>query len=155
MFNWLKDKWYRFKKWFIALFIGSAIAGGAMVSQFVSDGPLPIVVQTESVTFDTQTIYPDAIEIIEKRTEGSKTHNIGNGFALDAVVGAMHYKENYADKNEQWKDIDLTPVDMGTYYLIDKAPHITKIYKDKIGYEITNRRTGEIGIVELVSPIPD
>jgi len=48
-------------------------------------------------------------EIISERTESSKTYCLEDGsYAQDIYIGAIHYKDNYADDSEQWKDIDLT-----------------------------------------------
>jgi len=52
-------------------------------------------------------------EVVEKRTENSKTTYLGKvgnkeKYALEVSMGPIHYKDNYNDPNEQWKDIDLT-----------------------------------------------
>ena len=54
------------------------------------------------------------IELIEKRSRNSKVFYLGKSpdgrdrYAWDGGIGAIHYKDNYADPNELWKDIDLT-----------------------------------------------
>uniref|UniRef100_A0A6M3K4T6 Carbohydrate-binding module family 96 domain-containing protein n=1 Tax=viral metagenome TaxID=1070528 RepID=A0A6M3K4T6_9ZZZZ len=47
------------------------------------------------------------LEIIEKRTEDSKTYSLGDN-KYRAVIGVSHYKNDYNDPEEIWKDIDLT-----------------------------------------------
>ncbi len=90
-------------------------------------------------------------EIISLRKENSKTFDNQDGSnTLIASTGLVHYKENYQDSKEQWKDIDTTQVDKGDHFLVEKSPVIVKIYKDKVGYEITARRTGHKFIVELM-----
>jgi hypothetical protein len=99
--------------------------------------------------------FPDDIEIPSFRTENSKTYRTGriiNGeeeIRVAQGIGPVHYKENYNNPNEPWKDIDTDPVDMGDYLLVNKAPIIVKIFKDKTGYEVVSRKTGHKITVEL------
>jgi hypothetical protein len=84
-------------------------------------------------------------EIISKRTENSKTYNLGKDkFALDISLGVIHYKDDYSSGTEKWKDIDLTWEDNK----ITKAPYIL----EKIGNKIivTDKKTGEISTIELL-----
>lgn len=88
----------------------------------------------------------DSTEIIEKRTESSKTFSNPDGTKTwSGVVGEVHYKENYLTDTE-WKEIDTGHnTDMGDHLLYDRMPFIVKVFKDKTGYEIESRKTGAIG----------
>lgn len=93
----------------------------------------------------------DAIEVLEKRTEGSKTFDLGAGsFSLEAYSGPIHFKEIYDDKHE-WQDIDPTSfIDQGDHIEYDKMPTVVRVFKDRTGYEVESRRTGHKFTVELV-----
>jgi len=95
-----------------------------------------------------------SVEELGMRTENSKTFdNLDGTKTWSGKIGAVHYKEDYK-RDKDWKEIDTTPIDKGNYLLVDKAPIIVKIYKDKIGYEVTSRRSGHKFIVELDSKKP-
>ena len=108
---------------------------------------------------DTSGVYQpkkNETELVNERTETFKKFSLGNGqFRVAGQVGAIHYKEDYSNDRETFKEIDLTPVDMGDHLLVDKVPTIIKIYKDKVGYEIESRRTGSKWSVELADTKPD
>jgi hypothetical protein len=71
---------------FIGAFIGSSILIGAAPSVTEAQGPA---------------------EIISARTINSKTFDNGDGtYALDVVLGPIHYKDDHGDPDEPWKDID-------------------------------------------------
>lgn len=93
---------------------------------------------------------PNEIEILEKRTENSKTFDLGNGqFRWGGKIGAIHYKEDY-EKDLDWKEIDTSyKTDMGDYWLYDRMPVKVKVFKDRVGYEIESRRSGHTFRVEL------
>ena len=85
-------------------------------------------------------------EIVEKRTENSKTYDLGNGkYSIDISGGAIHYKDNYADSKEQWKDIDLTWVGNR----ITKAPYELTLENNRI--TVRDKKTGDVSIIELLS----
>ena len=95
-----------------------------------------------------QSLYEVGDEVIEKRTENSKTKFLGkvgndNKFSLDVSMAPIHYKDNYSDSNEQWKDIDLTPVNG----VVTKAPYILVIDGAKV--TVTDKRTGSVVNLEL------
>lgn len=84
-------------------------------------------------------------EILSLRQENSKT------FALDdgkrqwrGSVSAIHYKDNYADKSEEWKDIDLT----WEGNRITKAPYELTLDGNKI--TIKDKKSGEVSTIELI-----
>lgn len=84
-------------------------------------------------------------EIIGLRSENSKTFDVGNGKRrLEVSIGAIHYKDDYANASEQWKDIDLTWVDNK----ITKAPYELTLESNKV--TIRDKKTGEISTIELL-----
>jgi hypothetical protein len=86
------------------------------------------------------------VEIVELRTENSKTTQIGtNKYSSDTSVGVMHYKDNYSNANEQWKDIDLTMINGR----VDKAPYTLVLDGKKI--TVTDKKSGSVTTLELTS----
>jgi len=78
-------------------------------------GRSPIPSNTAFAASDFSTIevteqnYSSDNEVIERRTENSKTYYGSDGrYRCEISSGAIHYKNNYADESEGWKDIDLT-----------------------------------------------
>jgi len=85
------------------------------------------------------------LEIINKRTERAKTFDLGNRKKrLESHIGAIHYKEDYEDSREDWKDIDL----IWEGNQITKAPFILT-YDDK-KLTVYNRKTKETSTIELL-----
>ena len=103
-----------------------------------------------SVVGDKQ-IPKDKNEIVTKRTETTKTIDNKNGTkTLESFSGIIHYKTDYTDPKAQWLDINPDHyVDFPDFVLYDQMPSTVKVYKDKIGYEIQSRKTGEKYTVEL------
>lgn len=95
-------------------------------------------------------------ELIERRTANSKTFDLGKGKRRCVISGAVHYKDNYADPSEQWKNIVLTFVDGK----IAKAPYILEV--NELGLTLTSKKTGtaqslsleRIGSEKSKKPIP-
>lgn len=58
-------------------------------------------------------------------------------------LSAIHYKDDYDNPDEPWKDIDLTPDSHGN---ITKAPYT--MIKDGNSYTLTNKKTGEVASIE-------
>ncbi len=93
-------------------------------------------------------------ELIEKRTESSKTSFLGyreDGrarYSLDSSIGAIHYKDDYDNPNEQWKDIDLT----WEGNKITKAPYELTREGDKI--TVRDKKTGNVSTIELLDVKP-
>ena len=84
-------------------------------------------------------------EILSLRQENSKTFDIGGGKRQwQGSIGAIHYKDNYADKSEQWKDIDLT----WEGNRITKAPY--ELIRDGKKLTIKDKKTGEVSTIELL-----
>jgi hypothetical protein len=107
-----------------------------------------------------ETVAPVAIapakvgsEVTPKRTENSKTFRHSDGSCTwGGTTGSIHYKEDYSDAKEEWKDIAPSYVeDKGEYLEYSRMPAIVRIYKDKTGYEVESRIIkGEKATVELV-----
>ena len=86
-------------------------------------------------------------EVILLRTENSKTYYLGNNqYEYVAYTGAIHYKDNYNDPNEQWKDIDL----MNVGGKITKAPYELTIYENK-QISFYDKKTGSTATISLQS----
>ena len=84
------------------------------------------------------------IELIGKRTENAKTFDLGKGkFRQEICIGAVHYKDDYKDAKEQFKDIDLTWKDNK----ITKAPYTLERIGNKI--IVFDKKTGQTGTIEL------
>ena len=85
-------------------------------------------------------------ELVGLRQENSKTYDLGGRQRqLLASIGAIHYKDNYADQREGWKDIDLTWVGNK----ITKAPYELTLDGKKI--TIKDKKSGDISSIELLS----
>jgi len=85
-------------------------------------------------------------EVIELRTENSKTYDLGNGRrVLEVSMGAVHYKDNYNNPTEKWKDIDLTLVNNG----ITKAPYTFTIDQKSHTAIFTDKKTGDVVVLML------
>lgn len=102
-------------------------------------------VELPSVVYDGQRYYAGE-EITPLRQENSKTYLMPNGnIGLDVYMGTIHYKDNYADNNEQWKDIDTTIVNGR----VDKAPYILVIDYANYSITVTSKRDGSVTILQL------
>lgn len=104
------------------------------------------VPQSNIVIEPTDISKGQSTDVINERTENTKSFDLGNGHhRLEISMGAIHYKDNYGDKSEQWKDIDLTWVGNK----ITKAPYELTLDGDKV--TIRDKKTGEISTIELLS----
>lgn len=78
------------------------------------------------------------IELINKRTEFNKVYTLKNKtYALYSSVSPIHYKDNYNDKYETWKNIDLT----FNNNVLSKAPYILEINNNS--YTIMSKKSGK------------
>jgi hypothetical protein len=104
-------------------------------------------------------VYAPGQEVIEKRTENSKTTYLGktgkaDKYAVNISMGAVHYKDNYFDEREQWKDIDLTFVNGK----ITKAPYELTVdgnsitVRDKKTNSIVALTLSEVGTKSISKP---
>ena len=83
-------------------------------------------------------------ELIEKRQENSKQFSLDSKRRqLRVSIGAIHYKDNYADDKEMWKDIDLTWEDKK----IARAPY--ELAVDDYKLTIRNKKTGKVSTIEI------
>jgi hypothetical protein len=81
----------------------------------------------------------DMPEIVSARTLVSKTYDAGNGKKrLRQSMGPVHYLED----DNSWQEVDLTPVDMGDHWRIEKAFYRLTIWKDVPGIEYESRAGG-------------
>jgi len=84
-------------------------------------------------------------EVVERRGENLKTFYLGNKYRASVASHALHYKHNYADKGEPWKDIDLT----WDGKRLTTAPYILDIVGDRVNF--TDKKTG--GRVTITIPV--
>ena len=78
------------------------------------------------------------------RKANAKVYPLGSNKYHAAIhLGDIHYKDNYSDNLEQWKDIDLT----WSGNRIDKAPYI--LVRDGNVFTVTDKRTGLQSLIEL------
>ncbi len=85
-------------------------------------------------------------DIFSMRTETSKTFGLGNGdYRLEVFSGAVHYKDNYNDLSEAWKNIDL----IWEGNKITKAPYELTLDGKKI--TVKDKKTGNISTLELLT----
>lgn len=83
-------------------------------------------------------------EIISERTENTKIYDLGGKERRAEISGGfIHYKDDYSNPNEQWKDIDLT----WKNNKIDKAPYILEV-KD-LEIKFTSKKTGTVQTLTL------
>lgn len=84
--------------------------------------------------------------MVSERTENSKKYYLGeNSYGLDVSIGPIHYKDNYTDKQEQWKDIDLTFENSR----ITKAPYILSVNQNDKAFTITDKKTSKTASIKL------
>ncbi len=88
-------------------------------------------------------------ELPEKRQENSKRFRVDSKTRqLVVSIGAVHYKDDYADQRESWKDIDLT----WEGNKITKAPYELTLDGKKI--TIKDKKSGEVSTIELLDSKP-
>lgn len=91
------------------------------------------------------------VELVNKRTETSKTYSLGSDkYRLVSSIEAIHYKDNYNNPAEQWKDIDLTVANNQ----ITKAPYVLSINQTAKQITIQDKKTGDFIILQ-VTQVPD
>lgn len=84
-------------------------------------------------------------ELVELRTFNSKTFDLGGGVRQwQGSIGDIHYKDNYADVKELWKDIDLTWV----RNRITRAPY--ELWFEGSKAIIRDKKSGQISTIELL-----
>lgn len=92
---------------------------------------------------------PQEVEVA--RTENSKRFLQSDGqVRVEVHLSAIHYKDNYDDPEEPWKDIDTTIVNGR----VDKAPFTLVIDEKNLSATMTDKKTGEVTTVSLDSLYP-
>ncbi len=87
-------------------------------------------------------------EVIADRTPFSKKFDLGMGqFNVQTSPNLIHY----VDDTGNLVDIDLAPVDMGTYWQVDNAPFYVKIQKSVPSINFVTRHTNVSIDVTLAS----
>ena len=108
-----------------------------------------LLIALQSFLIPLPVIADSPVEDISLRTENSKTVDLGNGHLQTTFsMGAIHYKDDYTNPSEQWKDIDLTWVDNR----ITKAPYELTLEDQKL--TIRDKKTGDVTTIELLSVKP-
>lgn len=113
--------------------------------------PLYAVHTVDSIPVPSWELAKAGVEDVGKRNATSKTwvHQDGT-LTWSGTIGDIHYKEDYANKAEQWKDIDTSHyTETSEYRLYDRMPFVVKVYKDRTGYEIEGRQDGSKYTIEL------
>lgn len=83
-------------------------------------------------------------EIISRRGESSKTYDLGNGKRRAIFSsGVIHYKDDYSDLFEQWKEIDLT----WDGKRLDTTPYILEVDDNIITF--TDKKTRDSVSISL------
>lgn len=84
-------------------------------------------------------------DVISLRTESTKTYDLGGRRrGLECHIGLLHYRDNYANPTEPWKDIDLT----WEGNRITKAPYELALEGNKV--TLRDKKSGEVSTIELL-----
>ncbi|RPH40328.1 MAG: DNRLRE domain-containing protein, partial [Burkholderiales bacterium] len=127
-----------FRKWLSVIVLLTLLT-----SLFVSFPVQSADTKGDNVTYGLNS-YEKGQEIIELRTETSKTTYLGNGKYQFQTGGAIsHWKYDYKDGKEQWKETDLTFKDGR----ITEAPFTLEV--NGLEVTMTSRKTGTIQTLTL------
>jgi hypothetical protein len=135
----------RRKRWFsiLSILLTIAVVAGSF---YPVSGIVPLEASGPEDSIQASAGMPGE-EIISERTENAKKFDLGDGrYALDVSLGAIHYKDNYSDEKEQWKDIDLT---FDENNRINKAPYILTVDPDNKSFTVYDKKTGNTSSVKL------
>ena len=145
----------RILKWLAtSVLILTALLPFSPVKQDIAEASTVIIPE---VTYNRD--YYIGEEIIDLRSEYSKTVYLGNSrFGVTTYTAPIHYKFNYNDDSEVWKNIDTTIRDGR----IDSAPYTLVIDYDKYQITFTNKKDGstttlaldKIGTTKTLSKTP-
>ena len=94
--------------------------------------------------------YKVGEEIIDLRGENSKTYYTGNGtFQTTIFGGSIHYKDDYGNATEEWKDINLKWD--GRY--LDTAPYVLSVARNETFLSVTfkDKQTGDYVVIKPIS----
>jgi len=89
--------------------------------------------------------HDNPVELIDQRTESSKKYSLGgNSYAIEATIGAIHYKINRNNEGELWKEIDTTISQDG---LVNTAPYDLQVYlTGQPGFHYASKESGEFDV---------
>lgn len=103
--------------------------------------------------------WEEGVELPHRRVEKGKHFKLSakRTYRMDSYANIIHYKDVQADSEKAyqeskspWLDIDNEYYeDHGTYREYTKLPNIVRVYQNKIGYEVQERKTGAVHKVEL------
>ena len=89
------------------------------------------------------------VEVISQRSENGKLFDTGKRRRrLETSTGAIHYKDDYTDHKEPWKEVDLT----WEGNRITRAPYELTVDGTKL--TLRDKKTGEVSTLELLSCTP-
>ncbi|MFA5396244.1 MAG: LamG domain-containing protein [Methanogenium sp.] len=116
------------------------------IDDYVDAGNAASLDITDAITLEAWAKDPVFTnELTSLRTENSKTFRVANNKnRLETSMGAIHYKDDYKNSNEEWKDIDLT----WKNNKITKAPY--ELTRNGNKATIRDKKTGEISSIELL-----
>ena len=127
----------------ISIFLALILLAGGL---FQYPGSIPI---RAAGSEDSAQVSADTSgeEIISERTESSKTYYLEDGSYAQISIGAIHYKDNYADDAEQWKDIDLTFDDQNR---ITQAPYELSVDTENYSITVKDKMTDQVTTLKLI-----
>jgi hypothetical protein len=129
---------------FISFFLAFVVAAGGF---YAFENITALEASKPENTADTS-VYAIGDEIVSERTENTKKYYLGeNTYGLDIALAAVHYKDNYADKSEQWKDIDLA-FDKNSQ--ITRAPYILTVDTANYGITVKDKKTGQATTLKMI-----
>lgn len=139
------------KRTFVFFFIFAILAGWLFSGwPKVWENPqiLPEVRSTEAASSKKQ-----EVELVNERTETTKKYlvqefpNGAKQYKIVSSIASQHYKENYNDDAEQWKDIDPTIEAVDGKIVVAKTPYNLEVYQDKLGFRADSKRGGWTEVV--------
>jgi len=101
-------------------------------------------------------VAQEPVELVHSRGENSKSYYSPGGGAGTTVIGGgiQHWKYDYDDPTELWKDVDLSWEDVGEgEWRIDQAPYTVSYNGEELTF--TDRKTRETTILQRISVSPD
>jgi len=124
----------------------------ALIGLIVICALLPISVYADNKYDGNGVLMVIGQEVVSMRGEYTKTIYLGeveggSRYSIVANVSAVHYKNDYANPNEQWKDIDTTIVNGR----VDKAPYTLTIDYPNKSVTVVDKKTGGITTLGLNS----
>jgi hypothetical protein len=97
-----------------------------------ADGPLQVQTPPAKYGLDL-----GAVELLDRRTLGSKTFLMPDGSYTDIIAKQLHYEA----QEGTWADIDLTPIQDGDIWVVDKLQYV-EISVNPYGIDIREKGGG-------------